>query len=188
GCACVDCATCSTRCQPAGGTARGGARLFLQVHFLAHSRRARRADAVAELGLAAVADVDLHRPPGALRVTDLFAVEADRKDTVEHLPAAQLGDVHERHGNAMRRARARADQRMGAQRDPDALAVVIAPNAHDRARRGQSAAQRERIGLLLGREWGAVLLDGVGAQALERWPQDSLRAWVPTRDGARRAL
>ena len=89
---------------------------------------------MAELGLGAVADVDLHRPPGALRVTDLLAVRADRKDTAERLPAARLGDVHERHGHAVRRALARADQRMGLHRDPDLLAH-LARDSHDDARR-----------------------------------------------------
>ena len=48
-------------------------RLVREAELLAQSRHALRADAVAELGLGAVADVDLYRPPQPFRVADLLA-------------------------------------------------------------------------------------------------------------------
>ena len=82
------------------------ARLLRQAEVPAQTRAALRAEAVAELGLGTIADVDLHRPPGTFPVADFLAVQADREDAANR-PAAELGDVPERHGHAVRRALAR---------------------------------------------------------------------------------
>src|SRR5882724_1716455 len=76
---------------------------------------------------------------------------------------------------------------MGPHRDPGVLAP-LARDSHDHTWRRQPAAEGERVGLLLARERGAIFLDGVGAQALERGSENSLGARVPARDGAGRAL
>src|SRR5512134_2823011 len=76
---------------------------------------------------------------------------------------------------------------MGPHRDPSVLAP-LAWDSHDHARRRQPAAEGKSVRLLLLHERGAIFLDGTGAQALERGPENSLGAWVPARDGTGRAL
>src|SRR5262245_26177 len=107
-------------------------RLLVQAVLLAHARHALRAEAVAELGVGVIAHVDLHGQPGAVGAVDPLAIEADGDDAGERRMTALLRHVHERHGHAVGRVVAGADQRMGTHRNPRALAA-LAQNAHYQA-------------------------------------------------------